>query len=777
MRLIADSKLPFVPNMKALLVLCLFGLFWAAPTSVFAQEGEQPSVEPAAGVEVPEASEETEEAAPSETPTGGEEVAPSEPGEEVAPAPEEPAPSTEEAAPTTVAGEETEEEEFGEIDINEPAAEVEEPTVTAPEEENSKFRPILSAGIGLMTYYGELSKSDFTNDELITNIGYDLKVTFPLRGSYFVSFHVLRGTLSANERSATRNLNFRSTITSGGFEFLYNFDHLIGNDHTFYPSAFIGLHGMEFLSKTDRFDQAGNEYHYWEDGTIRNIPENSELATRSVRLQRDYIYETDIRSQNLDGLGDYNERTWAIPIGLGLNLILNDKVDFRLGTSYFFTLTDQIDGISKSGTGVRQGDNRFDNFLFSTFSLTYNLSGREKMVEGDTDMEDLLAMEKADKDGDGVRDFDDLCPGTPADTEVDSTGCPLDGDHDGVANYRDDELETPDSMFVDTVGVGLTDEALAQFYLRYIDSTGRFAPITDTVYVSQKPSSLIRRQARYSVQVADTGAMATDAADAVIASDVGTLGEGEQEVVAVGEFERIEDALAEQERLREQGVPTEAIVQSTQGKLHHSKDKGIFVGASMAKDLHEVEGVMFRIQLGAFSKKPDLRAYESIGAVIPVPTSDGLTRVYHGEFSDYAAAAAVKEDLINKGFPDVLVKAFATKEFVPKGDSPASKPGYAQVNVSSADASKVRFKVQVGSFSKTIPNDLLKTYIQLGDVSSEKMAGGAVRYFVGSFQTAGEANAFKDQVKASGIADAFLVGEYEGKTISVTDAINIKEEK
>ena len=42
-----------------------------------------------------------------------------------------------------------------------------------------------------------------------------------------------------------------------------------------------------------------------------------------------------------------------------------------------------------------------------------------------------------DSDGDGVVDADDACPDTPENVAVDGRGCPLDGDGDGVPDYLD----------------------------------------------------------------------------------------------------------------------------------------------------------------------------------------------------------------------------------------------------------------------------------------------------------------------------------------------------
>ena len=47
-----------------------------------------------------------------------------------------------------------------------------------------------------------------------------------------------------------------------------------------------------------------------------------------------------------------------------------------------------------------------------------------------------------------------------AEAVVDDKGCPLDGDQDGVADYLDDELDSPDSSFVDEHGVAISDEMM-----------------------------------------------------------------------------------------------------------------------------------------------------------------------------------------------------------------------------------------------------------------------------------------------------------------------------
>jgi len=57
-----------------------------------------------------------------------------------------------------------------------------------------------------------------------------------------------------------------------------------------------------------------------------------------------------------------------------------------------------------------------------------------------------------DSDGDGVPDYLDKCPGTPAGVKVDDVGCPVDTDGDGVPDYLDKCPGTPAGATVNHQG-------------------------------------------------------------------------------------------------------------------------------------------------------------------------------------------------------------------------------------------------------------------------------------------------------------------------------------
>jgi iron complex outermembrane receptor protein len=64
----------------------------------------------------------------------------------------------------------------------------------------------------------------------------------------------------------------------------------------------------------------------------------------------------------------------------------------------------------------------------------------------------------ADSDGDGVTDDKDRCPNTPAGTRVDANGCELDSDGDGVGDSKDQCPNTPAGVTVGPTGCELDSD-------------------------------------------------------------------------------------------------------------------------------------------------------------------------------------------------------------------------------------------------------------------------------------------------------------------------------
>jgi len=648
----------------------------------------------------------------------------------------------------------------------------------------SDFRPIISFSGGMLTYFGDISTGHKANTLLTSNLAMDFSASFPLKNSFYITFKALYGKTSANERDQLKNRNFQSQISNFGMAVSYNFHHFLSEKRVLDPYIQVGFDAMVFNSKTDLTDVNDNVYFYWSDGTIKDRAETSENLNSAVELSRDYEYETDFRRSNVSGSGYYEKFSFAVPVGAGVNMRLTHKVHVKLGLTYMFLFTDKLDGVSSDGVGLYKGNSQNDALLYSHIGLSIDLSKRSGSIDKDTSAisaEELAAMTTGDTDYDGVRDLDDECPETPAGIEVDEKGCPFDEDNDGVADYLDKELGSDSSAVVDSNGIALTDEQLEKIYLRFLDSNGVFAYYEDTIYTSEIPSRKATRK-KYSVQV-DAENLTNEQAKDIIDEGAKTVKDGGKDALLVGEYKSIEDAIAADKELKAKGITTRAIVEETPTGIVVDADiKGVFVGDNSGPGMESQPGTVFRVQVGAFRNKPDPKYFKGM-EVVGVKNADGITRYYAGNYKTYDDASNARKDLKGAGFGDCVIKAFnedGAKQTSTGSTGSLVIPPMVNSNSGSSnnggtnfDKSKVKFKIQLGSYQDAIPMEDFNKYVKLGDLKSEKGLDGLTRYFVGDFKDYANAEAFKNELEEMGIPGAFIAGEYDGKTIPAQDAQDI----
>jgi hypothetical protein len=233
------------------------------------------------------------------------------------------------------------------------------------------LRPILGLGTGMMSYIGNVKalNSNF-QDPSTSRIGVDLGISQKLTPVTEFMLYGLYGSVAIDERSTTANWNFQSTIAGGGIHF--QFEILPKQDVT--PYIIVGIESFEFLSDADVYNQQGEEYYYWSDGTIRSQPQGSANAGEAKILQQNYNYNTDIRSLDLGGSGNYTQQTFCIPVGIGFMFHLNKRFDFSFSSVLHYSFTDHIDGLTPDVSGVDKGTSYHDMFLFTSVGLRFNLT-------------------------------------------------------------------------------------------------------------------------------------------------------------------------------------------------------------------------------------------------------------------------------------------------------------------------------------------------------------------------------------------------------------------
>lgn len=737
------------------------------------------------------------------------------------------------------------------------------------------FRPTVGLGTGMFSYFGDLYTQHFISPQ-VSRVAYELNLSQPINPSLRLGFYALFGKLGANERLINRNTNFESEIRVGGLHLEYNFAHLLHDSTLILPWITAGFESFEFLSKTDLFDANSNRYFYWSDGSIRNIDENDPNAASATFLKRDYVYESDIREQNLDGFGKYPERSWAVPVGAGVLFKLTPQWEAKVGATMHFTFTDFIDGVTNESVGVRKGDAKGDHFMMTSVTLRYNLQGPKKKLDslGRDFYQDVdyYALDKMDYDQDGVIDYKDSCGNTPPGVAVDIHGCPIDTDKDLVPDYRDDELASALGALVDERGVTMSDSAILRQYEMYWDSTGKFAktvilrsggtpytgPITErktyTVSLGQYKSGLPNDLMTKFLSIEDIGSKTL--------KDSSTI-------YTVGKYDDLRAAEKRKRILLQQGITVATVVYETPDGTFKEVNVFTNTGDPLATNntnsnsnsntnsntnsnsntntnantnsnsntnsntnansntntnansntnsnsnsntnantnsnsntnsntnantnansntnsnastdqMPTGDKLVFRVQLGAFRNRLSKGVFADIPDLIEIKGDDGLYRYLTGSFATFDDAAGHKINTLVKGYKGAFIVAYKNGKRVALTDAGAVIVKSTPLTPDSASAtnavskSLVNFKVQIGVFKETPPEDFNTRLQSVSGVEKTTMPSGAIRYSVGNTNNYEEITNLKRSMRDKGFADAFVLAFFKGEPISVQEALEL----
>lgn len=182
--------------------------------------------------------------------------------------------------------------------------------------------------------------------------------------------------------------------------------------------------------------------------TVANLSLNQKHSLLSPYLTAGAGYmssSANVRSTP-DGAASTNyNRKWFVPVGAGFKIGLSQVVNLDFGYTVYFMKTNNFDG-------VQSGMN--DRFSYAHGGLEIALGKkhapqlqnysplaalREQTAAESAELRSAIAASEqarladqaqyardmADEDRDGVANKFDKCPGTPADTSVDGSGCPI----------------------------------------------------------------------------------------------------------------------------------------------------------------------------------------------------------------------------------------------------------------------------------------------------------------------------------------------------------------
>ena len=662
------------------------------------------------------------------------------------------------------------------------------PKATKPEAQQLKLKPRLGLGVGTLVFYGDLGRDNKGYHPGSADFVYTLDVTNELTSFLDIRLYTVFGKININEYTNPRQLNMQATIRSGGASVAYNFNNFFRTEQPVKPFISIGFEAFEYLSKTDMFDSNGNKYHYWSDGSIHNLAESDPDAANSILLQRDYIYETDMRELNREGLGRFPERALAIPLGAGVEFKVTDRFKAKIGATYSFTLSDKIDHITAAGEDEYQGDNKNDRFLFSYFSLNYDLNPlgkpEESMFEEFYDEDGQLLAGIEDTDQDNVPDVIDQCPGTPANVPVDEFGCPLDSDGDGYPDYRDLEPNSPHT-YVNGEGIAMDEDDIYEKYLMWADSIPWVSDDPLKENYAQAASDMTKQQNTFHVRIPRSSSnLSQEEINSLLAlPDVSVTVENGEDVFIVGNFDELPSAIKRKIELSRIGIDGTLVSVDENNAITPVEDNPGMEGEIMAA--MDLEGnsdefnVHFRVQVGAFRYSLARNIFAGENDIWAIPGNDGLTRYITSSYMSIDEAAKRRIALLQAGFEGSFITAYSGGKRITLSDAgltvvDASKDLLVDNENNSVRNEDVKFKVLLGQFIGDIPTEQLDLLLTFGNVKPIPQPDGSTAFMSVPCKTVEQAEDLLQRAKDLGITTAEIRGDFNGKMIPLEDALNLK---
>lgn len=346
---------------------------------------------------------------------------------------------------------------------------------------NPVKRPVISAGVGVTHFIGEVG---YTGDNLMLgswaarlNVSTLIGKAKQTKLNVFMLYGMLEGIdykqslplntklLNLTEERWFPNASFQTQIYELGVSVEYNFWHIFGKEKTVKPYVSLGAGLLIFTPKANYMNSDREFYHFWSDGTVRMAPEGT-VGAEPVRMDR--VFETDMKKANIWRLNNIPPLTAVIPVEVGLDFNISDRVALRAFTSLHYTLTDMLDGLSpavaKFYDGAVWSTKAHDMYMYTGLSFSFDFFSEAESFIVDKAFANIADFDYevffSDQDNDGVVDRLDECPDTPEGVAVDSVGCPLDSDRDGIPDYLDQEVNTPVGQPVNERGQSLDEKGM-----------------------------------------------------------------------------------------------------------------------------------------------------------------------------------------------------------------------------------------------------------------------------------------------------------------------------
>jgi len=627
------------------------------------------------------------------------------------------------------------------------------------------------------------------------DLDFDLKKKKPFNPKFTLGtgFYTLTGDIQNEESGFLRGTN---AGYNAGMKF--GITNNLDLSFLFMKSTFQSINGIE-------------EFKSEVDGMGLHIGYSVNQLFKQSRVSPFFTFGVQSLSYKTEGYD--RDNSFEIPFGIGIRVNVTDRLEFDASLNLAI-------GMGDIDHGVDDGSDGYKSF---NISLHYDLftpgpnSDDEYFDDSYYADVDFAKLENEDEDGDLVLDVDDFCPKTPIGIKVDVTGCPLDDDNDGIANYLDAQKNTPEGSIVDEHGVRLTADKYHSMYSDYEVASRKYANFYNESEIKREnyktvDEYLIAKANAFNIAY-NEGLKDDEKINGLIYKvKIGEFSDGIPAKVAnkflsiddlesitlddgvvmylVGSYSTLDGAVGRKYDLEEIGIDDTYLMVDNNGEISdyveptpepEIDEDEVLVEVPEDEISEEVVTTVtedemtnettYRIQVGAFNTELSDEIFVGVKNVISFTGKDGLVRYMAGSFVEYKDAIDYQAQMKARGFEDAFIVTYKNGERISLNVAIKTEKESKVVNQEGKDkVINLEFVVQIMVAKSSLSAVDLNKMGKLASIDKEAEGTDMYRYFAGTYNSLEDANIQLEKAKLVGFADAFVFPKLDGERITMKRA-------
>jgi len=202
-------------------------------------------------------------------------------------------------------------------------------------------------------------------------------------------------------------------------------------------------------------------------------------------------------------------------------------------------------------------------------------------------------------------------------------------------------------------------------------------------------------------------------------------------------------------------------------------------------DVELPSGLIFKVQFAALKRELPFTSFEGIEPIVGESSTNGFIRYMAGSFTDINLAYDSRNTIRTMGYQDAFVVAYMNGERITVGEARTimNIPDAVATNnniiteetqvVKTEETSNLFYTVQIGVYGTQRTSARL---FGITPLIEDEMENGYYRYYSGFYKNKEEAILWRNEVRAKGVPDAFVVAINNGNKVSIGEADNLVEQ-